>query len=358
MLASSLPVISQSDEDSNDANFAAYNNFDFIAGKKVVFFDDFSGTLKNWTVIEYDAADDVESPGIKKITNDSILWFKTPRKGLFFPTNVKKLAEQFTIEFDLWADTDQMSEMEGGLNMIFVTNTENREEFNLHFDENPQIQLDIHPSAELLYCLALKENGSEDRVLARKDLKNGWNIGKPHRISISRNRTHIKLYVNEKKFIDLPNGLPANGNYTLLLSTNLWGDGLYFTNFRLAEGLEQATRLADEGKFVTSAIYFNVNSAQIKPESWAAISQAAEMIKSSQGNIIITGHTDSDGNDATNLALSKKRAESVKQVLVRSFSIPASRLIADGKGETIPIDPNDTPEGKANNRRVEFLLLK
>ncbi|MBX2967054.1 MAG: OmpA family protein [Cyclobacteriaceae bacterium] len=350
-------IFAQQNDELNDANFSAYNNFDFVAGKKILFYDDFSNALTKWKVIEYDAADDVESPGVKNITNDESFWFKVPRKGLFFPLNSKTLPEEFSIEFDMWADVDRMSEMESGLLVIFVSNTKNREEYNIHFDENPQIQLDIHPSQELLYCIASKEN-TDERVLIRKDLKNGWRAGKTHRISISRNKTHIKLYVDEKKFIDLPDGLPKKGTYTLILSTNMWGDGLYFTNFKLAEGLEQPTKLDSEGKFVTNAIYFNVNSSQLKPESWAALNQAATVIKSTQGKITIIGHTDSDGSDDANLILSKKRAEAVKQALIKNFDIDADRLLTDGKGEAVPIDTNNTPEGKANNRRVEFVLAK
>ena len=71
----------------------------------------------------------------------------------------------------------------------------------------------------------------------------------------------------------------------------------------------------------------------------------------------IIGHTDSDGSDADNLALSKKRAESVKASLAKDFGIDVSRLETDGKGESQPVDKNTTTEGKANNRRVEFIKL-
>ena len=65
-------------------------------------------------------------------------------------------------------------------------------------------------------------------------LKAGVILNKTHRISISRNGTHIKVYVDDKKFLDLPNGLPVKTAYTLILATNMWGDGLYFTNFKVA----------------------------------------------------------------------------------------------------------------------------
>jgi outer membrane protein OmpA-like peptidoglycan-associated protein len=69
---------------------------------------------------------------------------------------------------------------------------------------------------------------------------------------------------------------------------------------------------------------------------------------------LISGHTDSDGDDALNLALSAKRAEAVKAALVQEFGIAAERLRTEGKGESDPVEPNTTAGGKAKNRRVEF----
>jgi len=69
------------------------------------------------------------------------------------------------------------------------------------------------------------------------------------------------------------------------------------------------------------------------------------------------GHTDSDGNTVDNMTLSKRRADAVKASMVKDFGIDASRLQTDGKGSSQPIASNSTAEGKANNRRVEFLKL-
>jgi outer membrane protein OmpA-like peptidoglycan-associated protein len=69
----------------------------------------------------------------------------------------------------------------------------------------------------------------------------------------------------------------------------------------------------------------------------------------------IVGHTDSDGDAAANLDLSRRRAASVKAALTGEFKIDAARMDTDGKGETEPTDKNDTAAGKANNRRVEFI---
>lgn len=71
----------------------------------------------------------------------------------------------------------------------------------------------------------------------------------------------------------------------------------------------------------------------------------------------IEGHTDSVGDAATNQALSERRAASVRQFLIQNHGIDAGRLEAAGLGQTQPVDSNDTPEGRQNNRRVELVRL-
>jgi outer membrane protein OmpA-like peptidoglycan-associated protein len=72
-------------------------------------------------------------------------------------------------------------------------------------------------------------------------------------------------------------------------------------------------------------------------------------------NLNIIGHTDSDGEDTANMELSRKRAEAVKTALINVYNIAADRLQTDGKGESEPVGDNGTPDGKAQNRRVEFI---
>jgi outer membrane protein OmpA-like peptidoglycan-associated protein len=73
-------------------------------------------------------------------------------------------------------------------------------------------------------------------------------------------------------------------------------------------------------------------------------------------NIAIAGYTDNTGREETNLALSQKRADSVKAYLI-SQGVPSQRLASEGRGESNPVASNDTPEGKAGNRRVEITML-
>ena len=116
-------------------------------------------------------------------------------------------------------------------------------------------------------------------------------------------------------------------------------------------------RVMADGKFVTHGILFDVNKSTIKAESMGTINEIVKLMNEhSDLRFRIEGHTDSDGDDAYNQKLSEDRAASVKSLLVDS-GIDASRFETKGFGESKPVDNNTTPEGKANNRRVEFIKL-
>ena len=113
-----------------------------------------------------------------------------------------------------------------------------------------------------------------------------------------------------------------------------------------------------EGKFSTTGIRFNVNSDKLTPDSYGVLKElAAALKKNADVKIKIIGHTDSDGDDNANMDLSKRRADAVKAALSSEFGIDESRMQIDGMGESKPVAENETPEGKAQNRRVEFIKL-
>jgi OOP family OmpA-OmpF porin len=108
---------------------------------------------------------------------------------------------------------------------------------------------------------------------------------------------------------------------------------------------------------VLKNIVFDTNKATIKAESEPLLDSTAEFFKQQPGlRSVVAGHTDSVGKVASNLLLSKSRAEAVKTALIQR-GVPASRLQAIGLGETLPVAGNDTDTGRQLNRRVEFLLL-
>ncbi|MGH1489522.1 MAG: OmpA family protein [Acidimicrobiales bacterium] len=103
-------------------------------------------------------------------------------------------------------------------------------------------------------------------------------------------------------------------------------------------------------------ITFAVNSAEITPEGQAVLANAVAFMTANPAlNVEIGGHTDSDGSDASNEALSQDRADSVKAFLVAN-EVDAERMTTKGYGETTPKVDNDTPENRAINRRIEFTI--
>ena len=107
----------------------------------------------------------------------------------------------------------------------------------------------------------------------------------------------------------------------------------------------------------SSGVYFDTNKSNINAKSSATLDKLAGIfMEFPKSNILIEGHTDSDGSDAYNMALSQKRAEAVTSYLL-SRKLDATRFSTKWYGETQPRESNATPEGKAKNRRVELAIV-
>lgn len=100
---------------------------------------------------------------------------------------------------------------------------------------------------------------------------------------------------------------------------------------------------------------FGSGSANLTAQAQASLRALAGQLRGGNGGISIEGHTDSQGADAANLALSKRRAEAVRRTL-EDAGLPSARLSAGGRGETAPVADNDSAEGRARNRRVEIIV--
>lgn len=105
-------------------------------------------------------------------------------------------------------------------------------------------------------------------------------------------------------------------------------------------------------------IYFDFDKTTLKTESFTELNKVVEFLKlNSTVEIELSGHTDSKGSDDYNINLSQGRSQSVVDYII-SQGIDSYRLIAHGYGEGKPVDTNDSDVGRANNRRVEFTVLK
>ncbi|MFT4032246.1 MAG: OmpA family protein [Siphonobacter sp.] len=118
------------------------------------------------------------------------------------------------------------------------------------------------------------------------------------------------------------------------------------------------TKIEEGAKVALNNVFFETAKATLQAESFPELNRVVELMNRQKNMIVeIDGHTDSDGTDEANQKLSQDRAESVRNYLI-SKGIVESRIVAKGFGENKPIATNDTPEGKQQNRRVEFVILK
>ncbi|MDR7129775.1 outer membrane protein OmpA-like peptidoglycan-associated protein [Algoriphagus sp. 4150] len=344
-----------------NTDYSAFKNFDFIPGENILFFDDFSNGLNLWNRVTWDEGEE-KHKGM--VTTSGVApgnWYYMPRKGMTAPKSLGALPNQFTLEFDFFYDENH-TEHEGGINTMFVKeNGFDINNYDFYFERNTRLGLDIHPAGKNLYLKGWREYGYSDGIdggewILRELIENYLKTNQVYRMSISRNGSHVKLYINQDKVIDLPNAFPANESYTFMLGNNSWISGLYVSNVRLATGAPQPAKEIRENKaFITQNIHFDVNSDIIKANSYQILNEIAQSLKQVSSTILIVGHTDSDGSAEHNLTLSQKRAASVKRALVNEFGLDANRLITDGKGLTQPLNGNRNASEKAENRRVEFI---
>jgi OOP family OmpA-OmpF porin len=181
-------------------------------------------------------------------------------------------------------------------------------------------------------------------------------------IAISFNRRALKVYLDDARVINIPNMEIDPTGITLSIdgygTAGVKGFNRFVKNFRVAKGaVKLYDKLLSEGKIIANGIRFEVGKSVIRPESMGIINEVIEMMEDHpELSFSIEGHTDSDGDEDFNLKLSEERADAVKQAIVKA-GIESSRLETKGWGESDPVSDNDTPEGKANNRRVEFVKL-
>ncbi len=365
LLTVSFAVAQEEEEKKPAEEFKSYSKFDFIPGEQVIYFEDF----------EQDAIGDfpdkwnTNSTGeIVTISNTAGKWLKTTRDGKYKPEiKTTGFPENFTIEFDMIFKAPAAPEVGSSFQTMMIDFFVAPNEQTLTADANDGgsgtgARFSMQAGSEF-NAFNWKEGEPGLRSTQSKELFATKN-GKPSHVSIWIQKKRGRLYVGETKVFDLPYFLPEGQKYNAIsfMSTdNVEEDQLqnFISNIRIAVGApDMRNKLLTEGKLVTHGILFDVNSDKIKPESYGTLKEISNVLAENRTvKVKIVGHTDSDGDDKSNLELSKKRAASVKNSLAKDFGVEESRMQTDGKGESEPVSPNTTPEGKANNRRVEFIKL-
>jgi OmpA-OmpF porin, OOP family len=351
---------------SATGTLSTYSKFDFIPGEKILVLEDFSQDA----IGDYPDKWNTNSSGeVVTANGQEGHWLMISKKGRFIPDYITSLPENFTFQFDLVCN-EKFNFYSNPLQVFFVTGKNGKEALEnsfIQWEKRSGIKLGIHPanagSTGGVANIQSFENGETVINNEVNTTQFNSNNGRTKvKVSVWRQNQRVRVYLNEEKVFDLPRAFLAGKNYGTVLF-EIWSgmnndvDRYLISNIKLAVGApDTRNKLITEGKFVTRGILFDVNSDKIKPESYGVLKDISNVLSENSGvKVLIVGHTDADGKDEDNLALSKRRAESVKNALVNEFKIEASRIQTDGKGESQPVDKNNTPEGKANNRRVEFI---
>ncbi|MDO4512307.1 MAG: OmpA family protein [Bacteroidales bacterium] len=341
-------------EEADAVNNVGNVKNDFVRGSVVVFEDAVSGEQ----VGEFPSKWDLErgNAEIAVVNGKQVIEFAKDDswiKPLISKNPLNYFGDEFTVEFDLLYT-------EGGFEIDFMHPESQRdlEIFTLHWYDAAGLDLN--------YVKGGEESNYDKGGNSACEQKTKLNNGRWHHYAISFNKRVIKVYVDGVRYINAPNAKAGAGWMTFFFR----GDKpAYLKNVVIARGAGElyqrnATDLsegaiekaiAETGKFVTNNILFETGKADLKAESMEEIKKvAAYMKKNPSARFEVQGHTDSQGTDKTNDALSQKRAEAVVAALA-SLGVDDFNLKPVGKGSRVPVADNSTADGRAQNRRVEFI---
>ncbi|QJB32467.1 OmpA family protein [Chitinophaga oryzae] len=355
------PVAANSGPANTDIK--SYSRFDFIPGEKIIVQENFAQDPVGEFPGQWNTRSGAE---IVTVSNRPGKWLAIKQDGIFYPEYLtSNLPDNFTLQVDIMASNGI-----AGIGMLTVSvlkATGTEEKFDLGGKEHimaPSFKVGLAPKSSGQGYLSYSSNLIGDNTINGLPV---FNVPKKNyvRLSLWRQKQRVRVYLDSTKIVDLPRALDAGAVLNTLAFAAYAPDydqqdgTFYIGNITLAVGApDTRNKLITEGKFISHGILFDTNSDQIKPESYGALKDIANVLTESAAiRVKIVGHTDADGNEKLNLDLSKRRAEAVKAALVKDFGIDVARLETDGKGKTQPIDNNNTEVGKANNRRVEFIKL-
>jgi len=313
---------------------------DFIPGEKTVFYDDFSDTAQDEPPAHWKLRDGKTElrtgAGIRQLTAVCPVKLSMSSAPFTFPKN-------FTTEIE--------AAFAGpGPDIVFYAWPKN-------VDGGMTPTWEIGINAGEVYM-----KGPDGEKIGNIQMKPPL-ADTPLKIALWVQDGRARGYLNGERFADVnqmfvPAGAKSADHWTVRARCDRAEEGWAgLRNVRVAESAPDfSAAISSTGKYVTHGIHFETDSDRLQPDSAPIIQAVARALdKNPNLKLAIIGYTDSTGNANHNLDLSKRRAEAVRSALVSQFNVDASRLTASGEGANKPIGNNDTPDGRAQNRRVEFV---
>lgn len=339
---------------STPQKIESYTKYDFVPGDQIILFEDFSQDA----IGDFPALWTTSGSGEVRTINQTpgnFLYMNAKDKVYNLMKNID-LPKNFIFEFDIVMTPDDEDSQFGSCYLTLYKS--DKSEF-LDDELYPGFHgIHIGVSESSWDITSYKEGAGETRTGSSNIAP--ILLNKKCHVIIWIQGRRLRIYHDGKKAVDLPTIIYEETNPNRL-RFSLWGqNGLpYITNVKFTTAApDTRSKLLTEGKLISYGITFDSGKDEVKPESFGALNDIAKVLKENPTvKVKIVGHTDSDGDDAKNLDLSKRRAANVKASLVKDFGIDESQIQTDGKGETEAISPNTTAEGKAKNRRVEIIKL-
>jgi OOP family OmpA-OmpF porin len=326
---------------TSPADKKVWANYDFVPGQRTIFFTDFTedqvGNFPQRLDFKNGQMEVVEFEGGQralKASSDAVFTVPLP----------DALPEKFTLEFDVINRKSQ------GVAANTITVYGGSEA------SSSDKSMEVGWGQNGLSTLG---GGLENQYLSSKQEDRERYVGQPASFRILADGNNLKVYVDEKRLANLPK---ASFGRAKAITIKLDGrddedNAVYLTRIRVAESQKSIyDALASTGRWTTQGILFDTGKSNVKPESTPTLKQIAATLKQHpELKIEVQGHTDNVGKPDANLKLSQDRADAVKQALTTEYGVNAGQLSAKGYGDTKPASENKTPEGRANNRRVELV---
>lgn len=242
------------------------------------------------------------------------------------------------------------------------------------------IEFDIHdPATEQGTWISTQEPNQNGRVEANTFNFGNWRgsgiwTPKPEPLAVIQDKTmreevvtarimadgeHVKAYLNQVRVANVPRVEFARSDRLYFSMDGRQDRPIYIGNIRIAAGgRDLYDALSTDGRVEVHDILFDTDSDVIRPESASILEEIGTMLQEhSDLSLLIEGHTDNQGDFDHNMTLSGDRAASVKAYLIQNFGIDDARLRTMGLGPSRPVDSNDTEEGRQRNRRVELVRM-